>query len=88
MEKLKLINGRFGAVEAADVLAAMVKVKTDFHHQKINKNTALNEEDIKRSEERIKKLNQELSDVLKKLAEAESKGKKIDIEAEIHWKVV
>lgn len=54
-----LVNGRFTASETEQLLTQLVKVKTDFH---LNKIDIVNhtEEDIKHSENRIKALEEEL----------------------------
>jgi hypothetical protein len=57
--ELKLIDGAFTAVEAEDLLHQLVTVKTKFHVNKIDLNGDA-EEDMKRSESRIRELEQAL----------------------------
>jgi hypothetical protein len=57
--ELKLIDGAFTAVEAEDLLRQLVTVKTNFHLNKIDLNGDA-EEDMKRSESRIRELEQAL----------------------------
>lgn len=54
-----LVNGRYTKSEAAHLLTQLVRVKTDFHHRKID-TIHQSEEDIKHSERRIQQLEEEL----------------------------
>jgi hypothetical protein len=51
---LQLLNGRFSKNEVTELLHKMVKVKIDFHEQKIKNSDS--EEDIKFREYKIKSL--------------------------------
>ena len=76
MESLSLIQGKFSASEAVDIISSMVQVKIKFHEDKIT-NTS-NEEDIKQQEARIKELQNDLAALKKSIA---AKGGKIDVKA-------
>ncbi len=54
-----LVSGRFTAKETEELLTKLVRVKTDFHIEKIDKHN-YSEEDIKHSERRIKELEETL----------------------------
>ncbi len=53
--ELKLLSGTFTSDEAEQLLTSLIKVKTDFHSDKIDTKVD-NEEDIKASEKRIVEL--------------------------------
>lgn len=53
---LELINGQFSKNEVVDILNEMIKIKINFHEQKINESDS--EEDIKLRENKIKSLQQ------------------------------
>lgn len=76
MESLSLIQGKFSASEAVDIISSMVQVKIKFHEDKIT-NTS-NEEDIKQQEARIKELQNDLAALKKSIV---AKGGKIDVKA-------
>jgi len=76
MESLSLIQGKFSASEAVDIISSMVEVKIKFHENKIT-NTS-NEEDIKMQEARIKELQNDLAELKKSIA---TKGGQIDVKA-------
>lgn len=61
--KIQLIQGKFSKNEALSIGAKMIEVKINFHEQKIN--TSDNEEDIKMRENRIKLLQNQLSEFRK-----------------------
>lgn len=63
---ISILEGRYSAEDAAQLLTGFVKVKTDFHEAKI-KTVHHEEEDIKHSENRIKELNNQLREALKEL---------------------
>jgi len=76
MESLSLIQGKFSASEAVDIISSMVQVKIKFHEDKIT-NTS-NEEDIKLQEGRIKELQNDLAELKKSIAD---KGGAVEIKA-------
>ena len=76
MESLSLIQGKFSASEAVDIISSMVQVKIKFHEDKIT-NTS-NEEDIKQQEARIKELQNDFAALKKAIA---ANGGLIDIKA-------
>jgi len=78
MKSLSLIQGKFSASEAVDIINSMVQVKIKFHESKIT-NTS-NEEDIKSQEARIKELQNDLAELKKAIS---AKGGQIDIKAEV-----
>lgn len=55
---VQLINGRFSASEAIDIITQMIHVKIKFHENKINADST--EEDTKSRESKIKQLQKEL----------------------------
>jgi len=64
--EISLLNGRFSAQEAIVLLSGLVKVKTDFHLEKIDK-IQHSEEEIKHSEKRIRELEEQLREVKQRL---------------------
>lgn len=56
---IQLIQGKFIAQDAMDILTQMIDVKVRYHENKISQ--CANEEDIKYRENKIKKLQNELS---------------------------
>lgn len=56
--EIQLLNGNFSAQEAIEILTQQIRVKIQFHEQKINEISG--EEEIKMRENRIKKLQKEL----------------------------
>ena len=76
MESLSLIQGKFSANEAVDIISNMVQVKIKFHENKIT-NTS-NEEDIKMQEARIKELQNDFAELKKSIS---STAGLIDIKA-------
>ena len=79
MENLSLIQGKFTASEAVDIISNMVQVKIKFHENKIT-NTS-NEEDIKSQETRIKELQNGLAEIKKFIF---SKGGLIELKSVIN----
>ena len=55
---MQLILGEFNSAEAIELIAQLVQTKIKYHENKISNNS--NEEDIKTSETKIKRLQQEL----------------------------
>ena len=72
---IQLIQGRFTAKEAMDMITEMIHVKVRYHESKITSTS--NEEDIKHRETKIKRLQQELFETTKALS-TRSKGINID----------
>jgi len=64
--ELVLVNGNFSPRETEQLLTDLIKVKTDFHLDKID-NTDHAEEDMKHSEKRIKELEEQLRNAMKTL---------------------
>ena len=79
MENLSLIQGKFTASEAVDIISNMVQVKIKFHENKIT-NTS-NEEDIKGQETRIKELQNGLAEIKKFIS---NKGGLIELKSVIN----
>ncbi len=63
---ISILQGRYNAADAEQLLTAFVKVKTTFHEARI-KTVHHEEEDIKHSEKRIKKLNAQLQEIIEQL---------------------
>ncbi len=78
---LNLLKGRYTAAEAKQLVTALIRVKTDFHQQKI-RDEHEHEEDIKHSERRIKELEAELRAAL----QAIGTGDRVDLHASIALK--
>jgi len=74
---MKIINGQFEAAEAIDLISQMVKVKIEYHGNKIKE--GYSEEDIKFREEKIKRLQNELA----QLRNSINLNGKISVDAEI-----
>ena len=81
MESLSLIQGKFSASEAVDIISSMVQVKIKFHEDKIT-NTS-NEEDIKQQEARIKELQNDLAELKKSITDI---GGAVEIKAVVSVK--
>jgi hypothetical protein len=75
---MQLIKGQFSAKDAIDLITQMIQVKIKFHENKITVNS--NEEDIKLSESKIKRLQKDLFEMRKHI---ESIGKTIAIQSTI-----
>lgn len=70
---LKLIKGRFDRKDAKDLIFKMVHTKIKFQEEKIHQSSIdHNEEDIKMRERRIIDLQNELSELLKRIDQADS----------------
>ncbi len=59
--KMTLIHGEFSANDALNLITEMIHVKIRFHENKITQ--AINEEDLKYRENKIKRLQKELFDL-------------------------
>jgi hypothetical protein len=68
--EMKLIEGNFSKTDALELVTQLFQVKINFHEKKILSNSSL--EDIKSRENKIKKLQQELSDFKSSLKNEES----------------
>ncbi|MFP5041194.1 hypothetical protein [Parasediminibacterium sp. JCM 36343] len=75
---IQLIQGQFNAKDAIDIIAQMIQVKVKYHESKIS-NTS-NEEDIKFAEGKIKRLQNDLSEIRKFVGQS---GATINIQSEI-----
>ena len=80
MNNLKLIQGKFSANDAIDIITQMVQVKIKFHESKIT-NTS-NEEDSKLEEKRIKELQNELQNLRSNIL---SKGELVELSSVINY---
>jgi hypothetical protein len=77
--KFKLIEGEFALEDAIQLITQMVRIKIQFHEERIQKDS--NEEDVKIRESRIKRLQQDLFDLRKEL---QTKEKSIALETTIY----
>jgi len=75
---IQLMEGAFNANEAIELIAQMIHIKIKYNENQINSQS--NEEDIKTREAKIKRLQQELSDLRKTL---HTKNNHLKIEAVI-----
>ena len=75
---IQLIHGQFTTKDAIDIITKMIHVKIAFHENKITGNCT--EEDIKFSETKIKRLQNELFEMRKHI---EAKGKEVAIQSTI-----
>ena len=80
MNNLKLIQGKFSANDAVDIITQMVQVKIKFHENKIT-NTS-NEEDSKLEEKRIKELQNELQSLRTNIL---SRGELVELSSVINY---
>jgi hypothetical protein len=80
MSSFKLIQGKFSANDAIDIITQMVQVKIKFHESKIT-NTS-NEEDSKLEEKRIKELQNELQNLRSNIL---SKGELVELSSVINY---
>jgi hypothetical protein len=62
---IQLISGSFDKAEAISIVSQMIRVKINFHEQKIADSS--NEEDIKFRESKIKKLQNDLYELKQKI---------------------
>ncbi len=76
---IQLIKGQFSGLESIDLLTEIINAKIKFHENRIDKSSS--EEDIKMRENKIKHLQNSLSDVRKWV---HSEGKQISIESIIN----
>jgi len=76
--KLPLISGQFDKEDSIELLSELIQVKIRFHENKIRDNH--NEEDIKMREQKIKQLQQGLSDAKKFIRE---NSRSVVVESEI-----
>jgi hypothetical protein len=63
--KLQLIHGAFNAADALELLTQMIRLKIQYHEQKITNQAS--EEDIKAREAKIKMLQNELFQLREKI---------------------
>lgn len=78
---IQLIEGEFNQKEAVELLTQMIQIKIKYHENKINSNE--NEEDIKRREMKIKKLQKELHE-LRNISSLNSNNLKIEAHVNIN----
>ena len=79
---IQLIQGKFNAKDAIDIITQMIHVKIKYHEGKIS--NACNEEDIKMREARIKLLQKDLFEVRNYI---EKQGSKILLQSEIQLSI-
>jgi hypothetical protein len=77
---IQLISGSFDKAEAISIVSQMIRVKINFHEQKIADSS--NEEDIKFRESKIKKLQNDLYELKQKIG-LEAKNVRIDAQLNI-----
>ena len=80
MSSFKLIQGKFSANDAVDIITQLVQVKIKFHENKIT-NTS-NEEDSKLEEKRIKELQNELQSLRTNIL---SRGELVELSSVINY---
>jgi len=85
--EFQLVNGRFSPEEAQPILSQMASAKLQHHAQKMTAH-ATTEEDVKASETRIKRLEEDLREVLRFLREVGQRGGRVDVEGTIVVKEV
>jgi Spy/CpxP family protein refolding chaperone len=68
--KIQLIEGSFDKQDALNLLNKIIKVKIDFHENKIDADS--NAEDIRMREQKIKKLQNNLMDLRNQINESTS----------------
>ncbi|CAG5016809.1 hypothetical protein DYBT9275_05641 [Dyadobacter sp. CECT 9275] len=66
MMTIQLIKGEFSASDALGIITNLIQTKIKYHEQKISSD--MSEEDIKFREKKIKKLQEDLSEVKKHIA--------------------
>lgn len=76
--KIQLIEGKFNAGDALNLITQMIHIKVRYHENKIS--TLSNEEDIKNGEAKIKRLQKELYELRNQII---SGNKKYSIDAAI-----
>ena len=70
---IQLIEGEFNAQDALELITQMLQVKVKFHENKIGKSEA--EEDIKRREAKIKRLQNDLHEIRTLMSTSEQRVK-------------
>lgn len=68
--KIQLIEGSFDKQDALNLLSKIIKVKIDFHESKIDADS--NAEDVRMSEQKIKKLQNNLMDLRNQINDCSS----------------
>lgn len=76
--KIQLIHGEFNANDALELITQMIKIKIKYHEDKVTGDSS--NEDIKYRESKIKRLQNELSELRQF---TNSKGSSLKIEAGI-----
>lgn len=80
-----LINGRFEAADAGQLLSELSGVKVKYHLQRLSL-PDVEEETIKHSENRIKNLEEALRQMMQIVRQAAREGRKVDVEGFIKIK--
>ena len=81
---MQLIKGTFSNEDAQLLLTEMVKTKIAFHERKI-RTVHLEEEDIKHSEKKIIRLNENLRDLISAIKA--NPGSRVNIDADINLSI-
>jgi hypothetical protein len=68
---IQLLEGEFNTAEGLDLISQMINIKIKYQESKIN--NSANEEDIKQRESKIKRLQKDLEDIRKYLANNSNK---------------
>lgn len=85
---IKLIEGVFTFEEAAEILFSLLMHKIKFHNLQLLHGQALNEENRKRSEERIHALKESKNIITEMILTARDKGYELQIDSSIDIKFV
>lgn len=87
-QTIKLIEGVFSFEEAAEILFSLLMHKIKFHNLQLLHGQALNEENYKRSKERIQALKEHKNRVTEMILAARDKGYELQIDSSINIKFV
>lgn len=68
---IQLLEGEFNTAEGLDLISQMINIKIKYQESKIN--NSANEEDIKQRESKIKRLQKDLEDIRKYVANNSNK---------------
>lgn len=79
--KIQLFEGEFNSQDAIDLITKMIKIKIQYHEEKIESNS--NEEDMKRREAKIKRFQNDLDEIRSAIKEH---GNQIKLESIIQIK--
>lgn len=76
--KIQLIQGEFNSKETLELITKMIHVKISFHESKIDHNSS--EEDTKRREDKIKKLQRDLYEIRRHI---EANGNRFSVQSDL-----